>query len=131
MNIRVNIKEFDPKFDTFMKMVIPSYLRSRFLKQVDLRRLKYIDKEFDIDSKKIILYALNNLSVDQTTDNVYNIHVNKNLKIDNVSIMSYINEITYGNRTTKGYPILIDIFKYTTDHIYYLFGRWKDGYKIL
>lgn len=131
MKINIYTEKRDLKFDFFVKNIVPKFLKTQYLKNVNIKHFINIDKEFEIDSNKICLTALNNLSVNQVENYMYIISVNKNIKVNNESIMTYINEITYGNRSVKGYPILNDIFKFTSEHIKYLFGRWKDGYKIL
>lgn len=101
-----------------LKIFNDSFNRKRFIR---------IDKEFNIDSLNIIKFALNNLCVNEHP-NSYSISINKNLKFDHQPLDSLINLITYGNRSCKGYAIILDVFNYIANNIDILYREWLDGY---
>jgi len=91
------------------------------------KRFFRIDKEFNIDSLNIIKFALKNLSISEQS-NSYSISINKNLKYEHQPVDSLINLITYGNRSCKGYAIILDVFNYIANNIDILYREWLDGY---
>ena len=91
------------------------------------KRLAIIDKEFNIDSLNIIKFALNNLCINEQS-NSYSISINKNLKFNHQTLDNLINLITYGNRSCRGYTIILDIFNYIAKNIDILYKEWLDGY---
>lgn len=116
--------------DTYSKEFI-TWLSKELLKifndSFNRKRLAIIDKEFNIDSLNIIKFALNNLCINEQS-NSYSISINKNLKFDHQPLDSLINLITYGNRSCKGYAIILDIFNYIVKNIDILYKEWLDGY---
>ena len=90
---------------------------------IDLKRCDNIDNEFNINSKQIILTAIKNLSIDSTNRQLI-IRINKNLKFNHMNIGKLINQITYGNRSVKGYHIIEDLFKYIQNDIENIYERW-------
>lgn len=131
MDIKIEVGQDSERISRFINKVLPKYLLSEFYFRVDKRRILAIDKEFDIDSFNIIKLALENLTISKVNQLMYIISINKNLKINHISIESYINLITYGNRSVKGYPIIREIFKDTSENIEEIWEKWKNGYKIL
>ena len=93
--------------------------------------MENFDKDYQINSDKIIKYAIKNLRVSRINKLMYTISVNKNLRVYGKPIMAYINLITYGNLTHKGYPILIQILKYVANNIDSLYERCSYGDPIL
>ena len=113
--------------ETFIYKYLPIYFYKEFLSMVDETRLKEFDEFFDIDSFEILKKALKNLLITKNGMYEYIIKVNKILKYDDVSINSWINVITYGNREIKGYPILIDLFNDISENIQDIYKEWEDG----
>ena len=90
---------------------------------IDLKRCDNIDNEFNINSKQIILAAIKNSSID-STDDKFIIRINKNLKYNHMNMNKLINQITYGNRSVKGYRIIEDLFKYIQGDIKNIYEEW-------
>lgn len=90
-------------------------------------RCKNIDDEFNIKSKDIILFALKNLSISGDIDN-YILRINNNILFNSMNLKKLIDEITYGNRTVRGYKIIDYIFNYIQQDISSIYERWiTDG----
>lgn len=123
--IQSNSKDLDKEF---IYVYLPDYIYKAFLLTVDETRLKEFDEFFDIDSLKILIRALKNLLITKNGVYEYIFKVNKILKYNNVSISSWINVITYGNREVKGYPILIDLFKSLSENIKTIYKEWENGH---
>ena len=123
--IQSNSKDLDKEF---IYVYLPDYIYKAFLLTVDETRLKEFDEFFDIDSLEILTKALKNLLITKNGMYEYIFKVNKVLKYDNVSISSWINVITYGNREVKGYPILIDLFKSISENIKTIYKEWENGH---
>ena len=90
---------------------------------IDLKRCDNIDNEFNINSKQIILAAIKNSSID-LTDDKFIIRINKNLKYNHMNMNKLISQITYGNRSVKGYRIIEDLFKYIQGDIKNIYEEW-------
>ena len=112
---------------TFFTEYLPLYLKEIYLRRVNLQKFKKINDEFKINSHKIILFALDHLSISHINENEYIISVNKNIKLNGQSLMIYLNNITYGNLNVKGYPILYDIFSEANKHIEDIYWGWGLG----
>ena len=117
-----NKDDYDREFIEY----IPSEILRLFNNSFSRKRLSEINKEFNIDSLNIIRFAIRNLSISEQS-NSYTISINKSLKFKNQPIDSLINLITYGNRSCKGYIIVLDIFNHIAEHIDMLYKEWLDG----
>lgn len=131
MNISVTTTENTPEFKVFIENVIPRYIYKLYMSRVNLKRFIKIDKDYNINSNLVLEKAIKTLRVTRTNNRMYNISVNKNLRVYGKPIMSYINLITYGNITHKGYPILRDIMKFTAENIDKIYRRCSHGDSIL
>lgn len=118
-----NKDKYSKEFITWLSKELLKIFNDSF----NRKRLVRIDKEFNIDSLNIIKFALNNLCIDEQS-NSYSISINKNLKFDHQPLDSLINLITYGNRSCRGYTIILDIFNYIAKNIDILYKEWLDGY---
>jgi len=115
------------QIDNFVKVFIPNYIMSRFETNVNKFLLHRFDDMFDIDSYGALKFALRNLLITKEKTDTYIIKFDKSLKYDEYFIMDYVNLITYGTREIKGYPILLDIFKYVSNNISTLYTMWEVG----
>lgn len=123
--IRNNTQNID---ETFIYSYLPDYIYKLFINTVDKNRLTEFDEFFEIDSLSILERILKNLLILKTGNSVYTIKTNKNLKdSDKISLVSWLQIITYGNREIKGYSIVLDIFKYISEHIWDIYEEWLDG----
>lgn len=111
--------------DSFVYNYLTNYIPELFKKSVDKQRLELLNKEFKIDSFSILTKALNNLLVTKN-GNQYIIKINRNIKVGKHYINYYINLINYGNREIKGYPIILDIFKFISNNIKNIYREWDD-----
>jgi len=111
---------------------IYNYLKNKpyqiFLKNVDLNRLRAFDREFNINSFNILRIALTNLLITKNGNSEYSIKINKVIKVQGKDLDYWINLITYGNRTIKGYTILLKIFDYISNNIGLIYKEWEDGH---
>jgi hypothetical protein len=121
MNILIN-KKVNQDFVIYLKKYIFKY----FIDICDKRKLKLIDEEFKIKSYKILFIAFKLLKITNTTE-YYVIYIDKNLTVDGKRLSTLINMITYGNRSVKGYTIVLDIFKSIKKNISYIYDDWKNG----
>ena len=118
--------------DNFVYGYLKTYIYDLFVKSVSRLRLKAFDEEFEIDSYEILRKAMANLLITKNGNNQYIIKINNLLKVDDNYINYYINLITYGNREIKGYPIILDIFKFIYNNVNKIYREWGDnGYTIL
>lgn len=115
------------QIDNFVKVFIPNYIMSRFETNVNKFLLHRFDDMFDIDSYGALKFALRNLLITKEKTDTYIIKFDKSLRYDEYFIMDYVNLITYGTREIRGYPILLDIFKYVSDNISTLYTMWEVG----
>ena len=113
--------------EEFFKAYLLYYIKKLYLNLVDFSKFSEIDKEFKINSHKILLLALDSLLVSKVNDSLYIISVNKNIKVNGTGLEIYLNQISYGNLSCKGYPILPEVFKKVKDSIMEIYWRWELG----
>ena len=122
----------EKSIDYFIYGYLKDYIYDLFIKSVSLSRLKAFDDEFEIDSYEILRKAMASLLITKNGNNQYIIQTNNLIKVGDNYINYYINLITYGNREIKGYPIILDIFKFISNNITKIYREWEDnGYTIL
>lgn len=107
----------EKSIDYFIYGYLKDYIYDLFIKSVSLSRLKAFDDEFEIDSYEILRKAMASLLITKNGNNQYIIQTNNLIKVGDNYINYYINLITYGNREIKGYPIILDIFKFISNNI--------------
>lgn len=110
----------------FVKKFLIKYIHDRILNVYDPSKALKLNTEFKINSQKILEAVANNLVVNETPT-YYKICVNKNIKLNNVSIIQLLNLITYGNRSCKGYTLVLDIFNFVKENLDVLYKEWLDG----
>ena len=110
----------------FVKKFLIKYIHDRILNVYDPSKAFKLNTEFKINSQKILEAVANNLVVNESPT-YYKICVNKNIKLNNVSIIQLLNLITYGNRSCKGYTLVLDIFNFVKENLDVLYKEWLDG----
>lgn len=124
ISIRSNVEDLD---ESFVYEYLPDYIYRLFITSVSPIRLREFNEFFEINSLEILDQALKKLLITKNGKYEYTIKIDKKLKYNNVSLESWITIITYGNREIKGYPILLDIFNFTSDNITEIYEEWVDG----
>lgn len=114
--------------DKFVYNYLPVYIYELFINTVEIERFNTFNKELKLNSFNIISNLLKSLSISKINDTSYDISINKNIKINGQSAETYLNFITYGSRSIKGYPIILNIFKYVANNIEDIYERWLSGY---
>lgn len=110
----------------FIYNTICSYILSLFKESSDRVRLNSFNDFFGFKADSIILYALNNLSISETSDS-YIIKIDKNLRFKNLNVDKCVNLITYGTREIKGCPIVLNIFNAIVNNLDTIYERWNSG----
>ena len=85
-----------------------------------------INNRFNINSLYVFRIVLKTLIRSETTDE-YILSINKNLKLYNMHLDNLIKLISYGNRETKGVPILLNVFSYIENNLEQIYARWLNG----
>lgn len=132
MQLTITNKIENSSLDSFIYGYLKGYIYNLFLISVNRLRLKPFDELFEIDSFDILKQAMLNLVISKQGHNTYNIKPNNLIKVEDNYIDYYINLITYGNREIKGYPIILDLFKFIYNNINKIYGEWENnGYTLL
>lgn len=123
MQLTITNKIENSSLDSFIYGYLKGYIYNLFLISVNRLRLKPFDELFEIDSFDILKQAMLNLVISKQGHNTYNIKPNNLIKVEDNYIDYYINLITYGNREIKGYPIILDLFKFIYNNINKIYGE--------
>lgn len=75
------------------------------------QQLIALNKEFNINFAKVIIYALSNLDVSKSKDTCV-LSISAIKKYNNKRIADWINALTLGNLSVRGVPIIDEIFAY-------------------
>jgi hypothetical protein len=110
----------------FIYSYLKSFIFDLFKQLCDKRKLKLIDDEFNIHSYTALLVAFRLLKITNTSDS-YVLSINKNLIIENHRLNTLIDMITYGNRSVKGYPIVLKVFDIIKKNISYIYEDWLEN----
>lgn len=110
----------------FIYSYLKSFMFDLFKQLCDKRKLKLIDDEFNIHSYTTLLVAFRLLKITNTSDS-YIISINKNLIIEDHRLNTLIDMITYGNRSVKGYPIVLKVFDIVKKNISYIYEDWLEN----
>jgi hypothetical protein len=110
----------------FIYSYLKSFIFDLFKQLCDKRKLKLIDDEFNIHSYTALLVAFRLLKITNTSDS-YVLSINKNLIIENHRLNTLIDMITYGNRSVKGYPIILKVFDIIKKNISYIYEDWLEN----
>ena len=129
MKIIITTDKESDKLEDFIFNYLPNYVLSLFKRKVDKRRIKQLDKAYNIDCVKTITYALSHMYKSKTGNYMYIIGVNKNLKYKGNFIIDHIKKITYGDMNHKGYPILLNIFKYVAERVNLIYEEWLEKWQ--
>ena len=77
---------------------------------------------------KITTHTSNNTIHIKQTSSDYIIEYDGNSKYQGVKLSTLLNAFTYGTRTVKGDPMLLDIFKKFEKLVLVLYNEWKEAY---
>ena len=129
------------KLDYDFLKLIPVEMQKLFIECADENKLNAINKyfndskrfvNFEFDAKKVLLQGIRNFVWYDFQDN-YVFHIDYYKKCEyGCNLDTLCREITYGNMSFKGYPILLDIFNYLSRNIekykkaYYTFHPRKE-----
>lgn len=75
------------------------------------QQLIALNKEFNINFTKVIIYALSNLDVSKSKDTCV-LSISTIKKYNNRRVADWINALTLGNLSVRGIPIIDEIFTY-------------------
>lgn len=75
------------------------------------QQLNALNKEFNINFTKLIIYALLNLDIDKSKDTCV-LSISTIKKYNNKRVADWINALTLGNLSVRGLPIMDEIFTY-------------------
>ena len=97
----------------------------KYLPLNELRQIEEIDKNFNISSKEIILAAFKKLEVieDQSS---YIIKFNNSIVYNGLTYNKWINLITYGSLSVKGYSYIINFFNDIAENINEIYTVWRE-----
>lgn len=75
------------------------------------QQLNALNKEFNVNFTKVIIYTLLNLDVSKL-DDICVLSVSTVKKYNNKRVADWINALTLGNLSVRGLPIIDEIFTY-------------------
>ena len=119
----------DKKYNkNFVYKYLPELAIKLLNQTCNYTRIKQINSELQIDTLGIIKLALLTMLRSESTI-AYTLIIDKRIMVKDIPLDTMINYITYGNRTFKGYPILLNIFNSIVDNLDELYKGWlKHGY---
>ena len=125
--MQITIKSFTDDTDSFVYDYLPKYIYLNLINSLDTIKLKPFDEYFEFNIRYVILYAVRNLKITKESKRVYTISIDKNLKYKGYNVSSIIKLITYGNRELKGYPIVLNIFRFIINNIEGIYAHYALG----
>jgi len=125
--MKIIINSGGKNIDSFVYTYLPNYINKLFINTLDLNRLNSFNKELNLNSYNLINNLLKSLNISKINNTSYDISINKNIKINGKSALTYLNFITYGNRSIKGYPIVYNIFKIIANNIDSIYEQYERG----
>lgn len=121
--MKLNIsKEYPMEFVLSLKAVAKELLGTNINKE----RCKYYLEQENINVYKVFLTAINSLQLTQTTSD-WILYVSPTQKYKRKNLSKLLDKITYGTLSTKGYPLLQEIFEYINKNIFVYYTRWENG----
>lgn len=84
---------------------------------VDAKKLILFSNYLNLDCKAALDFAMTCLKVDANCVGDYYITFDKEMRIGNFSVADFVNFITYGNLSVKGYKIVLEVFQYVQSNI--------------
>lgn len=116
----------DDHYDIDFIYSIPQYIKLYLDKNLNVNKCERFKEEFNVDVKNAFNFAIATLVI-RHIDNYYTIEIDKNKYYDNINISRLINLITYGNRSVRGYKILLNLFDFISNKTDMIYRRWKSG----
>ena len=114
----------DDSYERDFIYFIPGYILKLVRSSLNDKKCQRFKDEFGIDVAGAISYAIRTLSINRVND-YYTISIDRNRTYKGMNIEKLINLITYGNRSVKGYTILLNIFNFITEHPNVAYMEWK------
>jgi len=108
----------------FIYKYLPKYINNLVLSSCNKKILSKIDKEFNIDSIKIIKFAMKNIKI-ELWNSSYIISIDNTKLYKGKNINKLLNIILMGNRSCKGYRLIYDVFKFIQDYIDFIYSEWE------
>lgn len=105
----------------FVYKQIPKIILNAY-KTVNRVKLYQVCSKLNISIMTIDL-AIRSLKISETA-NSYIVAINDKYNYD-------VNTVTYGDRSTQGYPIILNIFNFIKNNINNFYERWLNGDTIL
>ena len=131
-----NISDMGDGFYNFLIDI----LKGEFKKELKTDKLKSIDEYYNekaphpqlngdkYSAKDILIFAMDQIVYDIDEERAdFHINGNARYKKYNINIDTLCREITYGSMGIRGYPILLDVFKYVSSNI----EKYKSVYLLL
>lgn len=109
----------------FVYNYLPKYINDLVVANYNPTRAYGINQELKINLLNVFIQAVRTLRMHETGAS-YMLLVNKNVRVKNKSLEEVINYITYGSRTFKGYPLLLNVFNTVSNNLYIIYQRWLD-----
>lgn len=125
--MQITIKSATDNIDYFVYDYLPEYIYLQIINSINSIKLKPFDEYFKLNTRNVILYAIRNLKITKESKRVYNISIDRNLKYKEYNVSSVIKLITYGSRELKGYPIILNTFKFITNNIQGIYVHYSLG----
>ena len=125
--MQITIKSYTDDADDFVYKYLPWYIYSSIKSNINIIKLKPFDDYFNLNTRNIILFGIRNLKIVKESTKVYTISIDKNLKYKDLNVNSVIKLITYGNRELKGYPVILDTFKFIVNNIVGIHAHYSLG----
>lgn len=101
-------------------------LEEELYAQIDIQRIEYFKAAYNLDIMSILLYAIKTMLVRQSPAG-YVCSLDETVRYKKYNLARLVKKITYGDLTTKGYPVLENVFRDSEKNISVLYGRWLDN----
>jgi len=109
----------------FVYDYLPLYMYSLLKGCIEDKQIDRLNQSYNFDTRKFLLYSFLNLRISSDESNYY-IEIDKNLRLNGLPVHQCIQMITYGNLSTKGYPVVNKLFDMINNNIFIIYKNWKD-----
>lgn len=112
----------------FIKNYLKTFLIKVLQAELDDERLNLLNNYYKINCEKVLELAILTMIYSETPD-AYILKLDTTIMYGTWKLSNLIYNITYGTRTMKGYPILLELFNKVTNNIDKIYYRWEEyGY---
>lgn len=112
----------------FIKNYLKTFLIKVLQAELDDERLNLLNNYYKINCEKALELAILTMIYSETPD-AYILKLDTTIMYGTWKLSNLIYNITYGTRTMKGYPILLELFNKVTNNIDKIYYRWEEyGY---